>query len=48
MASHAETAVNESVQALMQRDHDLALRVKEDDDVIDQFEIEIDEWPSSF
>src|SRR6267154_1088948 len=43
MASRAETAVNESVQALMQRDHDLALRVKADDDVIDQFEIEIDE-----
>src|SRR5476649_2159866 len=43
MASRAETAVNESVQSLMQRDHDLALRVKTDDDVIDQFEIEIDE-----
>jgi phosphate transport system protein len=43
MASRAETAVNESVQSLMQRDHDLALRVKADDDVIDRFEIEIDE-----
>ncbi len=43
MASRAETAVNESVQALMQRDHDLALRVKADDDVIDQYEREIDE-----
>jgi phosphate transport system protein len=43
MASRAETAVNESVQALMQRDHDLAVRVREDDDMIDQFEIEIDE-----
>ncbi len=43
MASRAETAVNESVQALMQRNHDLAVRVKADDDVIDQFEIEIDE-----
>ena len=43
MASHAETAVNQSVQALVQRDHDLALRVKEDDRVIDQFEVEIDE-----
>ena len=43
MASRAETAVNESVQALMQRDHDLALRVKADDDAIDQFEIEIDD-----
>jgi phosphate transport system protein len=43
MASHAETAVNQSVQALVQRDHDLALRVKEDDNVIDQFEVEIDD-----
>jgi len=43
MASHSEKAVNESVQALMQRDHDLALRVKADDDVIDRFEVEIDE-----
>lgn len=43
MASRAETAVNQAVQALMQRDHDLAVRVRADDDVIDQFEIEIDE-----
>ncbi len=43
MASHSEKAVNESVQALMQRDHDLAVRVKADDDVIDRFEVEIDE-----
>ena len=43
MASHAETAVNEALQALNQRDRDLALRVKENDRVIDQFEVEIDE-----
>src|ERR1700735_3220179 len=43
MASHAENSVNQAVQAFMQRDHDLALRVKDDDDVIDRFEIEIDE-----
>ena len=43
MASHAEKSVNEAVQALMQRDHDLALRVKEDDDVIDKCEVEIDD-----
>ena len=43
MASHAETAVNQAVQALVQRDTALALRVKEDDRVIDQFEVEIDE-----
>jgi phosphate transport system protein len=43
MASHAETAVNQAVQALVQRDTALALRVKEDDRVIDQFEVEIDD-----
>ena len=43
MASHAETAVNRAIEALVTRNHDLALRVKEDDRVLDQFEIEIDE-----
>jgi phosphate transport system protein len=43
MASHAEVAVNKAVQALMQRDHDLAIHVKDNDDVVDKFEIEIDE-----
>jgi phosphate transport system protein len=43
MASHAETAVNQAVQALVQRDTALALRVKDDDSVIDQFEVEIDD-----
>jgi phosphate transport system protein len=43
MASHAETAVNEALQALQQRDADLALRVKEKDTAIDQFEVEIDD-----
>ena len=43
MASHAETAVNQALQALTQRDRALALRVKEDDRIIDQFEVEIDE-----
>jgi phosphate transport system protein len=43
MASHAETAVNESVQALMHRNHDLAVHVRANDDIVDQFEIEIDE-----
>jgi phosphate transport system protein len=43
MASRAETAVNQSVQALVQRDYDLAVRVREDDNIIDQFEVEIDE-----
>lgn len=43
MASHAETAVNDALQALQQRDTDLALRVKERDRAIDQFEVEIDD-----
>lgn len=43
MASHAETAVNDSVQALMQRNYDLAVKVRADDDIIDRFEIDIDE-----
>src|SRR5690349_21239378 len=43
MASHAETAVNRAVQALVERDYTLALQVKDDDKVLDQFEIQIDE-----
>jgi phosphate transport system protein len=43
MASHAETAVNRAVEALVNRNLDLALQVKQDDEVIDRFEIEIDD-----
>jgi phosphate transport system protein len=43
MASHAETAVNEAVGALIERDYDRALRVKANDSVLDRFEIEVDE-----
>jgi len=43
MASHAEIAVNEALRALMERDYELALRVKEGDNVIDHLEVEIDE-----
>jgi len=43
MASHAESAVNEALRALIERDYDLALRVKENDNVIDHLEVEIDE-----
>lgn len=43
MASHAEDAVNRAVQALAQRDYDLALKVKEDDDILDRLEVEVDE-----
>ena len=43
MASHAETALNESVQALMTRDYQLAIQVREADEVIDRYEVEVDE-----
>ena len=43
MASHAEAAVNDAMRALIERDYDLALRVKEQDGVLDHFEIEIDD-----
>jgi phosphate transport system protein len=43
MASYAETAVNQALQALQQRDVELAQRVKEKDRAIDQFEVEIDD-----
>jgi phosphate transport system protein len=43
MASHAEAAVNRSVKALIRRDDDLARKTKEDDNVIDELEKEIDE-----
>jgi len=43
MASHAETAVRNAVAALVNRDYDLAQRVREEDGVIDRFEIEVDE-----
>jgi len=43
MASRAEMAVNQSVQSLVQRDYDLAVRVRQDDEIIDRFEVEIDE-----
>ena len=43
MASHAEAAVNRAIQALANRDLELALRVKNDDNVLDRFEVEIDD-----
>lgn len=43
MASHAEKAVNEAVQALVNRDHDLAVKVRQDDEILDRYEVEIDE-----
>src|SRR5579871_2876490 len=43
MASRAESAVKQSVQALIKRDHDLSVRVCDEDDAIDLFEVEIDQ-----
>src|SRR5436190_2353731 len=43
MASHAETAVNDAVQALVDRNYDLALQVRQNDKILDQYEIEIDD-----
>jgi phosphate transport system protein len=43
MASHAEAAVRDSVDALLKRDETLAERVRRDDAIIDRFEVEIDE-----
>jgi len=43
MASHAEAAVNDAMRALAERDYDLALRVKANDRLLDEFEIEVDD-----
>jgi phosphate transport system protein len=43
MASHAESAVKQAVDAIANRDYDLALRVKDGDTVIDRFEVDVDE-----
>jgi phosphate transport system protein len=43
MAGHAEAAVQRAVKSLVERDDKLARKVKEDDTILDQFEIEIDE-----
>jgi phosphate transport system protein len=43
MASHAESAVTRALRALVERDDALARQVEEDDNVLDQFEIEIDD-----
>jgi phosphate transport system protein len=43
MANHAETALNQALQALIRRDSNLASQVKYDDRIIDQLEVEIDD-----
>ncbi|MCF7668173.1 MAG: phosphate signaling complex protein PhoU [Verrucomicrobia bacterium] len=48
MASHAEAALNLAVRALLERNDELALKVEEDDSIIDQFEKELDELAIDF
>lgn len=43
MASHAESAVSRAMRALVERNDDLARDVQRDDNILDQFEIEIDD-----
>ena len=43
MASNAESAVSRAIKSMVDRDDDLARRVKEDDSILDEFEKEIDE-----
>lgn len=43
MASHAESAVARAIRALVERDDALAQEVIEEDNILDQFEIEIDD-----
>ncbi len=43
MASHAEAAVKQAVEAFVQRDCELAQKVRAEDDLIDAFEVEVDE-----
>ncbi len=43
MASHAESSVKQAVEALISRDYNLAVQVRAHDEVIDRFEVEVDE-----
>lgn len=43
MASHAETAVTRAMRALVDRDDAIARQVEEGDNVLDRFEMEIDD-----
>ncbi|KAB2653898.1 MAG: phosphate signaling complex protein PhoU [Verrucomicrobia bacterium] len=43
MASHAEKSVSDAVNALVNRDLDLALAVNANDEVLDRFELDVDE-----
>src|SRR5215468_1281686 len=43
MAGHAEHAVRRAVEALVNRDGDLARQVRSEDEIIDRYEIEVDD-----
>jgi len=43
MASHAESALTRAMRALVERDDQLARSVIDDDNIIDQYEVEIDD-----
>lgn len=43
MASHAESAVARAMRALVERDEAVAREVQEDDNILDQFEVDIDD-----
>ena len=43
MASHAESAVSRSIRSLTERDDALAQQVQKDDNILDRYEIEIDD-----
>ncbi len=43
MASHAEAAVTRAMRALVERDETLAQRVEDDDNILDRYEIEVDD-----
>jgi phosphate transport system protein len=43
MASHTETATRQALEALMTRNDALALQVKENDNIIDQYELQVDD-----
>jgi len=47
MGSYAESAVSQAVQAMTERNDTLALQVQENDDIMDQFEMEIDDMAIS-
>jgi phosphate transport system protein len=44
MGGHAEAAAHQAVKSLIQRNRDLASQVKHDDEIIDQLEVEIDDF----